>query len=866
MKQQDFDRLVSEVRDQPVDPAECERASRRVWERFGGSSNVETIRIRGCSGFRALIPAYQAGTLSESRRLLLEDHLHECAACRRALEPARAALPPPAQASPHWLPWAMAAMLALGVGIGSYGAWNGLLPGQHSVRATVQSIEGSLYRVSGQGASLLAAGRAITDGDEIRTTRGSRAVVRLTDGSLVEMGERTDLAVFRGWSGTTVRLERGPVIIQAAHQRLGRLYVSTEDCLVSVKGTIFAVDHGTKGSRVSVIQGAVQVDQGSQSKLLHPGEQTTTSPALSAVPISQEIAWSRNAVQYLALLGEFSTLRTQFAALPEPGLRYQSSLARYVPENAVIFASIPNIGNTLAEADRIFEQRLQQSAVLREWWNQQKASGKPNIQDAIGKIRALSSYLGDEIVVAVTRNGAEAFGSPVILAEVRQSGLRSFLEDRLALPGSGPGFQILDNPAFAPAGHKGLGVYLKNNLLAASADTNQLRTIGTLIDQEAQSRFLQTPLYARIRQSYQNGVGWLLAADMEQMIPVSVQNDKALPPGVRNVQYFVIERRQAGAQLETRASISFSSQRQGMASWLAAPGPMGSLDFLSPGTTLAVSFVINNPRSVLEELFNLASSSDPDFNTQLAEFEAKTGVNVVDDIAAPLGGEVTFAVDGPLLPVPSWKMICEVDDPGRLQSSVAKLVQSFNTYAPPEAGQLQLAQDQQGSQTFYTLTSARHPGIEVDYTFVDSYWIAAGSRAALLTAIQNRENGYTLPRSAAFRAQLPSNGYTNFSALFYHNLGSAVAPLADEWKASGLATAEQQKSIDALKANSTPGLIYVYGEPDRIVVASSSGFMGMNIDTLFALNAHGPSPLPGLLQIPFRILHPPEAKGPAGEQ
>jgi hypothetical protein len=850
MKRQEFDRLLSEIRSEESASEESGQAAARVWSRIAGPQNVETIRIRGCTGFRELIAGYLDGTLPEARRFLLEDHLHECARCRRALEPSRAAIPP-LELPVHWLPWAMAAMLALGIAIGSYGAWNGLLPGQRLVRATVQSVDGSLYRVTDQGASLLSVGRTISDGDEIRTSRGSRAMVRLNDGSLVEMGERTDLAVYRGWRGTTVRLERGPVIIQAAHQRLGRLYVSTADCQVAVKGTVFAVDHGTKGSRVSVIQGAVQVDQGSQSKTLRPGEQTSTSASLAAVPISQEIAWSKNSVQYLALLGEFSTLRTQMASIPEPGLRYQSTLVKYVPENTVIFASIPNLGNTLAEADRIFEARLHESPVLSGWWNQQKASGRPGLESVLEKIKTLSGYLGDEILVAVPRTGAKQYGAPVILAEVRQSGLRSYLENQNN-PDMHFALNIVDNPAFAAPQSRALNVYLKNNLLVASPDIAQLSAVGALFTQEAQTRFIQTPFYSRIAKSYQNGVGWLLAADMEQMLSTSVQNDKAVLQGIRNAEYLVIERRQAGALPETRATLSFTSNRQGIASWLGSPGPMGSLDFLSPGTTVAASFVINNPRNVIQELFNLASASDPNFSARIAEFESKSGVSVLDDIAAPLGGEVTFALDGPLLPVPSWKMICEVDDPARLQSTISTLVRSFNRSAPPEAGTVQLSETQQGGQTFYTLTSSRRPQFEVDYTFVDSYWIAAPNRTLLTAAIQNRETGNTLTRSAAFRGQLPSDGYANFSAIFYHNLASVVTPLADEVKARGLATEDQQKSIDALKANSAPGLIYVYGQPDRIVVASSSGFMGMNLDTLFALNARGPSMLPALITMPLR--------------
>ena len=57
-------------------------------------------RIRGCDGFRALIPAYLAGALAEPRRILFEDHTRECVPCRRALARCARAPAPRAAASP----------------------------------------------------------------------------------------------------------------------------------------------------------------------------------------------------------------------------------------------------------------------------------------------------------------------------------------------------------------------------------------------------------------------------------------------------------------------------------------------------------------------------------------------------------------------------------------------------------------------------------------------------------------------------------------------------------------------------------------------------------------------------------------------
>src|SRR5262249_38105158 len=154
-------------------------------------------------------------------------------------------------------------------------------------------------------------------GEEIRTAKGSRALVRMNDGSLVEMSERAALALRAGRGGNTIELARGRIIVQAAKQRPRHLYVSTGDCLVSVTGTVFAVNHGTKGSRVSVVEGEVRVEQARRTSVLHPGDQVTTHASVAAVPVAQEIAWSRDAAHY----------RVMLAALGSVGREIDSELA-----------------------------------------------------------------------------------------------------------------------------------------------------------------------------------------------------------------------------------------------------------------------------------------------------------------------------------------------------------------------------------------------------------------------------------------------------------------------------------------------------------------------------------------------------------
>src|SRR5262252_1780267 len=117
------------------------------------------------------------------------------------------------------------------------------------------------------------------------------------------MRERSQLSLAGARDGIRINLERGSIIVEAAKQRGGHLYVATDDCTVSVVGTVFAVSTGVKGSRVSVLQGEVHVAQQSSAKQsLYPGQQVTTTPTLNKVSIEDEISWSRNLDTHLALL------------------------------------------------------------------------------------------------------------------------------------------------------------------------------------------------------------------------------------------------------------------------------------------------------------------------------------------------------------------------------------------------------------------------------------------------------------------------------------------------------------------------------------------------------------------------------------
>jgi FecR protein/Putative zinc-finger len=852
MSRQKLDEIIAGIRSSEPDEQAIRGAAKRVFRNVFDSAYLpeRVERIRGCSDFQALIPAYLDGGLPAARVALLEDHVSECVECRRALHQARAgdslsevpvytAAGSRAKKQIRILPWAVAATLAIGTAIGITGAFNGLLPGQHAVRATVVTVQGTLYRVSDLGTSLVEAQAVIRNAEELRTGKGSRAIFRLLNGAKIEMAERSDVSVSRDWRGTSVQVERGHVIVESPEKGQKPFVVTAGDVRIPVRNAIFSLNRGIKGSRVAVASGSARVEAPEKTFELKAGEQAATDYRLVNASLTSEFAWSQNADHYLALLKEFSTLQKQIQNIPSPQLRYASDLAKYLPADTVLYAAIPNVGGTLSEAKRLFDQRLAESEVLREWWQQQPASRNGELDRALTQISSISQYLGNEIVMGVASPAPHQYSKPVFLADIRQSGLREYLEQNV--PAQADVRVVSGSAPVTSRGKDSLFVSLDNNVVIASPDSAELQSVAQAVTNPGAGRFLSTPFYGRIAHSYSIGAGYLLAVDMEQMVAKSVATPKEVPPGFNNAQYLVLERREAAGDTETRASLSFAGARQGIASWLGAPGPMGSLDFVSPDANFAVAMVMKTPLTIVQELVAYASQNDAHRAQALNEMQSQLGVSVADDIAAPLGGDATFAIDGPLLPIPAWKIAVEVNDQSHLQQTISTLVDHFNQRTDSsQTGKLELHAEQVNSRTFYSLRSDKASGLAAYYTFVDGYLLAGPSEANLVQAISNRENGYTLASSSVFRNQLPGDSYTNFSAIVYHNAGKSLGNAAEQLRSSGNLSQSQQRALAALAIAGAPGLICVYGEPDRIVAATKGSFLGFNLGTLAGIEEGKP--------------------------
>jgi hypothetical protein len=250
---------------------------------------------------------------------------------------------------------------------------------------------------------------------------------------------------------------------------------------------------------------------------------------------------------------------------------------------------------------------------------------------------------------------------------------------------------------------------------------------------------------------------------------------------------------------------------------------MGSIEYISPDANVVAGFVVRDPVKLVDDLLGVLETVSPDLRKNLDKQTADRGLDIRKDIAAPLGGEFAFAIDGPILPTPSWKMVFEVNDSAHLQQTLERIVGEINKEAA-KFGKAGLVWDRAdiGGRNYFTLKSADF-GVEVNYTYVNGYVVMGPTRAMVERSVKMQEQGYTLLRSTRFTAGLPSDGNANFSALIYHNLAPLVQPFAERIASSaGSLPAEQQQAIKAMAADMPPTLAYDYAKGDSITFAANT--------------------------------------------
>ncbi len=781
MSEDRLERALQDMKEEDVDSGTLETARARVWEK------MTSVDSATCAEFRQDFGAYLSNGLGGSRRILVEDHLSRCPGCRSRIadmKGERTVVAMPRRHSSKWVQWggvaAAAAVLvaALYVGRDAIDAMMG--PG--GARATVVSADGGLYRVV-EGS--LEAGAAIGEGESVRTGPKGHAVLRLADGSIVDVNERTELFVTAAWSGQAIHLLRGDIIVKAAKQRRGRLRVLTRDSIASVKGTVFAVSAGMGGSVVSVVEGSVAVNQPRRQVVLSPGEQAASIPALAS-SVASAVAWSPDAESYLELLGSFAKIERELANFPAE-MRTASVLLPYLPAEAIVYGTIPNPGLTIGRAVALADEQSAQNATFGTWWNSETGQ---MLRQMVDRVQSVNPLLGDEIAFCASIVPGLGDPVPMVMARVKP-GKQAELSSALA-------------KLFAEAGEAAGSYSVSNDLVVVSESPSDLAWVLAHLGQGAGS-----PFAAAIGERYRRGVGWLIAIDAPPVVKKASGDDA--PPiefaGMMGMQYIFLEQRAPAGAEENEVTFAFQGARTGMGSWLADAGSGGAAEYLPADALIAGYVSTREPMQLFEEFTARIAKSAPDYERGLATIEEKLGAGFLQDLTAALGTESSLALTGLSTSGPTWVMATVANNPSVIDSSLQKLANAFNAELGPDEQDKRIvfAQETAGGRTWSTMKPGGLP-LSITWTYDRGYMVAGSDRGVAERAIATRNGGSPLVWSPEFLGQLPSSAGLHPSAFGWLNPKGALGIL------SALAPSP---ALHKLVDGRDPILVVFDGTPER---------------------------------------------------
>jgi hypothetical protein len=542
--------------------------------------------------------------------------------------------------------------------------------------------------------------------------------------------------------------------------------------------------------------------------------QNATAPATPQPP---EMPWTQDLNKYPGLPAELTHLLEKLRQNVQfPAPRTESHLLPLLPQPTISVFAIPNYGDTVSQAVKTFRQELQDSSVLRDWWEHgQMAANGPKLLDSLDKFSQLHQYLGNEIVVSATINGKEpAF---ILVSEVRKPGLKEFLQSAATEHAgkSDVSLRVLNVQELAAAkdkpGPQALTVLVRPDFVVATPDLATLRSFNDHLE-SADRSFVATPFGQHVLQEYRSNVTLLAAADLQEIMakssPATKQSAALQKSGFADVQYLTWDHTAPQGKGVSQMVLSFTGPRHGAAAWLAKPVPLGSLDFVSTKAILAATVVLSNPSQIFDDVKDLGGPAGAQSYAAIPGAEQAMGVKLKDDFLDMLRGEVTIELDSVAPSHPVWKAMLAVNDTKHLAQTLNTLIAKthFETTLVDDAG-----------VTYRTLAvPSGKTTTEIAFAFVDGYMLLGSSREAIAEAVQAHRSGESLAKSKTFLASLPPGHSLEASALFYEDT-IAISALQVRSVIPSLVESLQQNSNAAF-----PMTLAVYGEDAAIREVSNS--------------------------------------------
>ena len=210
------------------------------------------------------------------------------------------------------------------------------------------------------------------------------------------------------------------------------------------------------------------------------------------------------------MLAQFAEFRDRLQQIPSAPLRYTSDLLARVPADTLLYISIPNIGDFLSQADQIFNDQLQQSPALQQWWGKGDVHKTAELDALIDKLHQMSQYLGSEIVVA----GVKQDTNPgfAVIADVTKPGLDVFLKQQFPSPAANVPLTIFDEASLKSVktsedAPKGGFALIREHEAVFSNSIETLKQIDVQMVNAGDSGFATGEFGQQIEAAYSRGAG-----------------------------------------------------------------------------------------------------------------------------------------------------------------------------------------------------------------------------------------------------------------------------------------------------------------------------------------------------------------------
>jgi type IV pilus assembly protein PilA len=554
-----------------------------------------------------------------------------------------------------------------------------------------------------------------------------------------------------------------------------------------------------------------------------------TLPAQQPVkPTPPANPWQEDMDKFPGLPEELAKLASEIVrAVQLPGPRSQSALLPELPESTIAYGGLGNYGDAANTALMVLHRELKDSAVLRDWWAHGKiGAGGPQVEHFLEKYAQFCQYVGDEVVVTGALEGKNP--KLLIVAQIAKPGLRQFLTEMIAEKSSTSvqGLRVLGPEELATAkdAPQMLTVLVRSDFLAAGSDLHTLRVFNSQVDKHG-AAFAASAFGKRIMHEYDGGVSTLGAADLGQIIgllPTEKPEEKELleRTGLSDVKYVVWDRKKVSGAALSQAELSFTGPRRGIAAWLARPQRLTNLDYLSPKSMLAVTFVFASLSQMLNDVRRFsANPKGPDSFAALDGFEHALKFSMKDDVLNRLTGEVSMEIDDFKKPgEPLWRLVLGVKDSEHLQQTLNMLL---------AAGNITPQRVNEDGVTYNVIHTPTADAKDMVYTFLDGHLIIAPSKEQVAAAVHLHTSGESLEKDKAFLAGLPPGRGLEASGVWYQDSSIFMQRMyqANANLAARLAT----------PANSAPTATGIYA--DETTIRSVSKNVGMDAAAVMVVAA-----------------------------